>query len=203
MPKLQLRLPKAAVRPEPVVAPTRSGAEVPKKRQAPAPVITAESANQVVSTVVKAVKKATRVVEAKASPPPVQTSKQVQANGVPVKKAKPVVAAVVVSAPPPQDKPKRETRLRGRAEVRKFLPRVQRVSSLRTVRAIGFLEQIEARAVETRRLSKDQKFPMSILEMKALNEAIKIMQVKHKLEELDVEKQKLALANGSPAKPRK
>jgi hypothetical protein len=169
MPKVQLRLPKAKITSQEISTP-----EPIKTRQAKTLQGKKSSTAQV------------KVVAATMDTLPTESH-----SGKSGKKAqsKPVAALIIENTPGPEPtatetRPKRETRLRGKIDVARFLPRVERKASLRTRRSIQFLEQIEARAIATKRLNTDgNKFPMSILEAKALNEAIRLMQQKLVLEE--------------------
>lgn len=191
MPKVQLRLPKATSASQTLPG-NGKVVEMPRKAKT-----------------AQAVQEATPTANGKQRAPRVAKTPTPEPTPTPARPAKPTVSMRtktprVVETPPAavetpvavQEEPrqKRAPRLRGRVDVKKFLPRVERAASLRTVRAIEYLTQLEQRAVETRRMPKGTEFPMSILEMKALNEAIKIMQIKYALEQEDIQNQKAAQA---------
>lgn len=97
---------------------------------------------------------------------------------------------------PPPIKTNRMSRFRNHVRSNEFLPLVERYATMATERAIHFLESIERRSVETERPDPFQTFPISLMESKALNDAIRIMQVKLELEKRSIEAQRAAVANG-------
>jgi hypothetical protein len=220
MPKTQLRMPKstqqATETPVAVAAPTRkktqlrlpgAGAPAPAATKAAAPPAPSNGKasktapiNQIPLTNVRMRKKAAEPVAVQTLAPEETFPKK---SPMP-KRGKSQTSATPEPAPEPVvEKKPRTPRIRTKVAVHKFLPRVERLATLKTPRAIEYLKNIESRAQEVRRADFSQKFPMSILEMKALNEAIRIMQVKLKLEGEYAEEVKASTNGESQPKPKK
>jgi hypothetical protein len=204
MPKTQLRMPRKVAPRVETVAPEPAIAQARKKIQ-----LTVPGADRVKVPVQTA--RATKAASVSVETPRAVRGTTTRARAVP----EAPVAASVVETPAPRrgkntattvrasttpgpqataEKKPRTPRVRTKVAVHKFFPRVERLATLKTPRAIEYLQNIESRAQEVRRADFSQKFPLSILEMKALNEAIRIMQVKLTLEQ---EYAAEVLANGA------
>lgn len=119
-----------------------------------------------------------------ASPQRAPAKPSVVARGGPSTNGKTAPKTPVQEEAPKQ---KREPRMRPRAKVSEFLPRVQRVATIRTSRAIGYLEAVEARVVEFKGTPRSEVH-LSMMEKRALNEAIRMLQIKDALEQRETKK---------------
>lgn len=187
MPKVQMRLPKSvqaqrtprSEKAAPLQEETAVAVATPRKTKAKMTIIPAETNGKVRTLKPKPV----AAVETQTpAPKKVKTTAQVRPT--------------VAQTPAVATKKPRTPRIRSKVDAHQFLPRVERLATLKTPRAIEYLQNLESRAQEVRKADFSQKVPMSIMEMKALNEAIRILQVKLKLEQEYVASVKAA-SNGT------